>query len=131
MAPGSFMHVAAEHFDFFTVVDGGGFDFFGTGIAEEAQTDGGDVALMFMPGEEELVVPLADAFAGQSVLDFVLLISFADALLSEFDAGVDLSAVEKWFEGVDDFRRSSGEQLEARRVSTYCRILAAAMVAAP
>lgn len=57
MAPGSFMHVAAEHFDFFTVVDGGGFDFFGTGIAEEAQTDGGDVALMFMPGEEELVVP--------------------------------------------------------------------------
>jgi len=54
-------HVTANEFDFFLIVNGGSFNEFGTVIAQDTETNGGDIALVFVAQEEELRVPLLDA----------------------------------------------------------------------
>lgn len=87
MPPGSVVQVAAQKFDFFAVVDGRGFDFFGPHIAEQAQANSGDIALMFVAQEEETVVPLPNAFAIDFELVLVLLFFLPQALAVEFCLG--------------------------------------------
>lgn len=63
----------AEHFDFFGVVGGGGFDLFGAGIAEETHADGDGIALLLVALEEDEHFMLAQAFIGDFDSSIVLL----------------------------------------------------------
>lgn len=58
--------MAAQHFDFFRVGSTGGFDAFGTSIAEDAEGDLDDVALVFVASHGELFITLAEAFFGKT-----------------------------------------------------------------
>ena len=53
--------IAPEEFNFLAVADCRSFDIFGPRIAQEAQSNGGDVALVFIAFEEDFVVALADS----------------------------------------------------------------------
>lgn len=75
-------HVTAQKFDFLSVGGGGGFDLFSAVIAEEAQADGDNVALVLVALKKDLVVSLADP--GLRVLEpDVILFGFEESGNSE------------------------------------------------
>ncbi len=82
--------MTANEFDFFGVVAGGGFDEFDAVVVDDAERDGGNIALVLVAGEEELLVALLDA-------DFLML--KADAVMVGFEEGDD---------GGEDFEEVGG-----------------------
>ncbi len=86
----------AEEFNLFRVIDVSGFDLFGPLVAEEAQANGNDIALVFIAHQQELSLPLTNAFVGH------------------FETIAILFDIQERFEGGDDF----DEVVEARFFGT-------------
>jgi hypothetical protein len=96
--------VAADEFDFFGIIAGGGFDEFNGFIMGDAQGDGRDVALVLVAGQEELLVSLLDPgfFEFKASLILVGFVEggdvgeqFDEVFMGEFLAGIGLEGLEK------------------------------------
>ena len=50
--------VAAQDFDLFAIVGAASFNPFGAGIVQQAEANGRDIALVFVPRHQEILIPL-------------------------------------------------------------------------
>lgn len=106
-APVFAVDAAAEHFEFFLITDGFGVDGFGLGVVENAEGDGGGIALVLVPGEGELFVPDADTFFIVPEADLALVgMEQSGNGVTDFYEVVDGTVFER--DGVEVFEKAGG-----------------------
>jgi hypothetical protein len=99
--------VDAQDFDFFGVIPWGGLNFRGPFIAEQAPSDGHNIALLFIANKDEAQIFLAEAAVLVFEPDFVLFGSD-----NGFDGGSDFFEVierQLFRSGVEEFEDASGD----------------------